>query len=933
MKRLFRVGLGLVAVLASSAQAAPRTVVEWTFDTSGDALQWEKANHVADLRVEGGALQGRILDWDPFVIGPQFEIPARFHQRIEVRLKTDCDGTAEFFWSGTTETEYGGFSPGKQTPFRVTGDGEWHTYHVYPYWESEEKIILLRLDLPRSPEDAKGQRTFAVHSIRIVDLGEANVRTTGLDWDLSADPAAWEASPDAVLKDGPAGLVLEIGKAPAAHVFSRAVKAPVDDRFWVHLEMAVDKGTAARVLWVAKGANGMQSAKFPVRADGQMHRYNVDMGGYRAWGGELLGVGVQPTNASGATATIRRLAVVEEPVGAPDLEVTYFGAEDAANRAGKPANLIVRIVNRGGQTARDVRIRNLTLPDGVAVSAPRGWDAVGDVNAYDPVLHSFAVKAPRPASGPIAADVVAANTEAMRATGRLRISQPAGVPSADYVPVPRPVTSDYEVGAFYFPGWDTRVRWDRVALPAPERKPLLGYYDEGNPECVDWQIKWAVEHGISWFLVDWYWSEGNRHLEHWVKAFAKARYRSYLKWCVMWANHNKPGSHSLEDMRQVGEYWAENCFSMPEYYRIDDRPVVVMWQANNLRRDLGGSDAARKGLDIAREAARKAGYKGIYFVAMKWPEASTDPAEIRRLADEGYEMTSIYHYMHDGGKSEDPTHFSFAHCAESNGPFLRTRHDTGILPFLPNLSTGWSSWPWHGESARVIYGRTPALFRKICEDARRFADDTGVKRLALGPLNEWGEGSYIEPCTEYGFEMYDVVRDVFCRRPAEGWPPNFGPKDVGLGPYDLPPVLREERSSWDFADGTQGWAGMMGTADVRAEDGEFRFTTTTRDPALILQQRITAAEFAQVVIQMRVDGPMSDNECIQLFWATRSAKASEASSVRLPLRGDGGMHEYVLDLRANRRWRGRIESLRLDPCSHSDANIAIDEIRLVPRPR
>ncbi len=39
--------------------------------------------------------------------------------------------------------------------------------------------------------------------------------------------------------------------------------------------------------------------------------------------------------------------------------------------------------------------------------------------------------------------------------------------------------------------------WDFV-YPFGDRKPYLGWYDEGNPEkeC-DWETKWEVEHGIT----------------------------------------------------------------------------------------------------------------------------------------------------------------------------------------------------------------------------------------------------------------------------------------------------------------------------------------------------------------------------------------------------------------------------------------------------
>ena len=49
-----------------------------------------------------------------------------------------------------------------------------------------------------------------------------------------------------------------------------------------------------------------------------------------------------------------------------------------------------------------------------------------------------------------------------------------------------------------FPGWPTLEKWN-VLDAVPERMPLLGYYREGDPSVMDWQIKWAVEHGIAFF--------------------------------------------------------------------------------------------------------------------------------------------------------------------------------------------------------------------------------------------------------------------------------------------------------------------------------------------------------------------------------------------------------------------------------------------------
>lgn len=371
---------------------------------------------------------------------------------------------------------------------------------------------------------------------------------------------------------------------------------------------------------------------------------------------------------------------------------------------------------------------------------------------------------------------------------------------ASYVPEPRPVASEYEIGAYYFPGWSRRSGWDKVDATAPIRRPLLGYYDEANPEVVDWQIKWAVENGIQFFFVDWYWSAGRISLDHWVDAFYRAKYKKYLKWAIMWANHNGPGTHSEADWRAVTQFWLENYFKTPEYYQIDGKPVVVIWDPSVVDSDMiaeakaGGvelkpGEGLAKAFKISRDLCVEAGLKGVYFVAMKWPERATDSATIQKLADATFDATTIYHYMYPGDKVlANPKLYPFDDVVSAAPEHWANWQKSGILPFIPNLSTGWDSRPWHGFRQTVVYDRTVDGFRKHCADFKEFADKTGVKRFALAPVNEWGEGSYAEPNREFGFGMYEAVRETFCKPGADGFPSNFAPSEVGLGPYDLPPT-------------------------------------------------------------------------------------------------------------------------------------------------
>lgn len=108
------------------------------------------------------------------------------------------------------------------------------------------------------------------------------------------------------------------------------------------------------------------------------------------------------------------------------------------------------------------------------------------------------------------------------------------------------------------------------------------------------------------------------------------------------------------------------------------------------------------------------------------------------------------------------------------------------LTYFPVVDTGWDSRPWHGDKAMAIEGRTPELFGRLLKAARKFVQENNLPLVILGPVSEWGEGSYIEPCVEYGFTMYDAVRETFCLRSPPDGSVTSGRPDIGCGPYEFP---------------------------------------------------------------------------------------------------------------------------------------------------
>ena len=511
-------------------------------------------------------------------------------------------------------------------------------------------------------------------------------------------------------------------------------------------------------------------------------------------------------------------------------------------------------------------------------------------------------------------------------TTSLTFTPSLNLPVADYVPEPQPIETELDIAAYYFPGWDTIAKWRPIHLTTPIRKPVLGYYDESNPEVVDWQIKWAVENGISIFLVDWYWVDGSRHLEHWFDAYRQARYRDHLEVAIMWANHNPPGTHSYEDWVRVTEHWIEHYFSLDTYYHIDGMPAVFIWDPRGIRNDLGSSAAVRAAFGESQRLAQEAGYAGIYYAALFGHESSD---LVAMLEAEGYSGTTTYHEW--GDVTGPQTQFRRADFEDvvQTAPkhWLEKLQRSMPLEYFPVATTGWDSRPWHGAQSLVIAGRTPERFERLLRKVRTFCTDHQRELLVIGPMNEWGEGSYIEPATEYGFEMYEAIRDVFGAGNPDTWPVNVAPVDVGLGPYDLPPLI--PRTHWDFNDGTQGWTPMMGIGEFRHENQSLRFRSMTHDPAFTIDVvPLPADEYGFMEVHMRVVG---NNPGVgQLFWSSNGRAIAESTSVRFTLASDGLTHTYRINLSEHPRWRGQITGLRFDPCTISNIDVTIEEFRLIP---
>ncbi len=738
----------------------------WEFNGQQESSpEWHANDHIERVAVRDGSLQGEATGWDPMFVCDDLSFPAQPWQYVVLRIKADIAGSGELFWTGNTTGPYGGFTPQKKTPFRVRGDNAWQEVILLPFWQSEGTIHKLRLDLY---QDAK----FQIDSIRVESWVPPDAAPeTRTAWTFSESDSPWRLH------------------AANSDYYSPPLKIRAKAFRWVTIGVRSPHAGVGRFVWVCDQEANSHSQEFVVKEDSESQIYNLEVQNAAGWSGDIRLLGVHLPRG----ALLESMALGKEPQGPARLEVVSLGPGKGVQRVGKATTVELYLKNVGGSPAQPTRTE-LQLPTGLRLRNDSAQKTIPLLAPGQQVKLAWTVVANQPNRYELRVRA----RQKMLARGSVRFDPAVQFAPAAYVPPPRPVLTDIEVCAFYFPGFSKDEKWAPIRATAPIRKPLLGWYDEGNPECVDWQIKWARENGIGTFLVDWYWVRGRQQLTHWFEAYRQARYRDQLQVAIMWANHNPPNTHSRDDWDRVTREWIEHYFSLPGYYRIDGKPAVFLWDPRRLREDLvqkapehaGGdtpapssTDLVRKALEHSRQLARKAGYPGITFVAMA---VAMNGSRSDLLAHEGYDAFTMYH---EWGRATQlgpsPLRSRYQDVvATAPGQWSRWLQAAGSLQFYPTVDTGWDARPWHGAKARVIGGRTPARFERLLREAKAFAEKQKIPRVILGPLNEWGEGSYIEPCAEYGFEMIEQIRNVFATRNPKSWPVNIGPADVGLGPYE-----------------------------------------------------------------------------------------------------------------------------------------------------
>ena len=357
-----------------------------------------------------------------------------------------------------------------------------------------------------------------------------------------------------------------------------------------------------------------------------------------------------------------------------------------------------------------------------------------------------------------------------------------------------------EVLAYYYPQWHPDplndllhepgwTEWSLVKAARPRfpghgqpKRPAWGYADESDPANASRAIAAAVDHGLTGFLVDWYWYDNqpflNGALDH---GLLKAERLQEFGFALMWANHDwtdlypatsatpatlLPAPNAVYHARCAFQHVIERYLAHPRYWRIGGAAYFSLYDVPAFARGMGGPGAAADVLAEFRDAAARAGCGELHLNGAINFQIDDPAALATRLGLDSLTHYTWWHHPAAGFDTFPATPYARAHARARK--VWRSFGRQLPVPYLPNVTMGWDptprTVPWamrHDEGypfTSVLGGNTPeAVGRAVTDAIELVASRPGPRIVTINAWNEWTEGSYLEPDEQHGFGYLEAI--------------------------------------------------------------------------------------------------------------------------------------------------------------------------------
>ncbi len=348
----------------------------------------------------------------------------------------------------------------------------------------------------------------------------------------------------------------------------------------------------------------------------------------------------------------------------------------------------------------------------------------------------------------------------------------------------------------YAKGW-TEYNLIRSARPWFEghqqpRTPLLGELDESLPSTWEKYNELCKQSGIDVLIWDWYWYDGKPCLHEALEnGFLEAKNSKDIKFACMWTNHPwfilyptekttgepvYPPSYDAPDF-SYGEalrslsYIVSRYAHLENYWKIDGKPVICIWDARRLESKLGASGVIRLFSELT-DFAKKLGYPGLHFHVTGFAT--------EKMKEQGYQTVGSYNPLDWIARRFQPKNIEFPDygtvAADVAYKLWDEHHGQFDIPYIPAVGAGWDSTPRYiapqnrpkqpnrdvWPACTIFRNENPTAFKAFVQSAFVYLNKHPEvpKILTIACFNEWSEGHYLLPDNRFGYGMLDALGEA-----------------------------------------------------------------------------------------------------------------------------------------------------------------------------
>ncbi|MFV0162257.1 glycoside hydrolase family 99-like domain-containing protein [Empedobacter falsenii] len=344
------------------------------------------------------------------------------------------------------------------------------------------------------------------------------------------------------------------------------------------------------------------------------------------------------------------------------------------------------------------------------------------------------------------------------------------------------VKAQPKIGAFYFDAW-TQFQWDNYKNKGFQkgayndilindffiRESAYGWITSSQ-EKIEQQIDDAAFAELDFFIFNWYYCQNdgytNCFLNNALHYFMKAKNKEKLSFCTMITNDTFDIGPSQWDETKIGLFTQ---FLNPAYYKINGRPLVIIYQGDRIINSFGGIKLFDMVLKKFKEESISNGLGNPLIGIMNIEQNSfkklknidflstyNDPKALNRIYND-FDSHQEYSYK-DLQKGEQLNWYESLY-------FLNRKKF-----YIPTITSGWDPRPWSGKNEfdewqeKYWYQRaTKSELKQSVLNAYNFNRDYYTRNkyeiIFINAWNEYGEGGYISRMKNGEF-LGEAIKDA-----------------------------------------------------------------------------------------------------------------------------------------------------------------------------